>query len=286
MSSHNKKGFVHKFYSDIMPMVYGFGAAIVIIGAMFKLLNLNGASVMLAAGLTTEAILFILGIFEPKYPEYKWEKAYPELIEEESAEESSEEIEDNNVIKVRNKKHNSSGSDENISLSSKLDEIFEKANIDAKLIERLGAGMNKIADYKDLSASFQNINIASDRYCEVINQTSNAMSDIAKSQDKISSVLASITDVNVAGAMYNEKMGNLVSTLNSIDDVYKDELSKIKARLSVLNSNYDNTNAAINDLKSIGESSSKFKEEMFSLSKKIESLNSMYGNMLNVFKSN
>ena len=61
MGTDKPKGLIEKFYASVMPAVYGLGAAVVIVGAMFKLLNLNGASTMLAVGLTTEAALFILG---------------------------------------------------------------------------------------------------------------------------------------------------------------------------------------------------------------------------------
>jgi len=280
MSASKNKGFVHKFYSDIMPMVYGFGAAIVIIGAMFKLLNLSGASVMLAAGLTTEAILFILGIFEPKHKEYDWAKAYPELAEEDSSTSIS------NTSNITSKKNrNRHSSDENFSISTKLDEIFEKANIDARLIERLGIGMNKIADYQDAATSFNDIALASNRYCEAINKASNSISTITTSQEKLSNVLSSVSELGAAGTNYNEKMSNLVTTLNSIDDVYKSELSKIRERMSILNNNYESASTSVNELQSIGESTIKFKKEMSSLSEKISALNSMYGNMLNVFKS-
>jgi len=36
-------GFQELFFSTIMPKVYGIGAAVVIVGAMFKLLHITGA---------------------------------------------------------------------------------------------------------------------------------------------------------------------------------------------------------------------------------------------------
>lgn len=41
----------------VMNFVYGFGAAIVILGAMFKIMHWPGASVMIVAGLSTEAVI-------------------------------------------------------------------------------------------------------------------------------------------------------------------------------------------------------------------------------------
>ena len=47
------------FFTTIMPKVYGFGAAIVILGAMFKILDWQGANWMIGIGLSTEALIFI-----------------------------------------------------------------------------------------------------------------------------------------------------------------------------------------------------------------------------------
>jgi len=62
-----KGGFQELLFTTIMPKVYGIGAAVVIVGAMFKILHLPGASEMLGIGLTTEASLFFLSAFEPKH---------------------------------------------------------------------------------------------------------------------------------------------------------------------------------------------------------------------------
>jgi len=57
--SNKKGGFQELLFKTIMPKVYGIGAAIVIIGAMFKILHLPGAAFMLGVGLSTEAIIFL-----------------------------------------------------------------------------------------------------------------------------------------------------------------------------------------------------------------------------------
>src|SRR5690606_7708766 len=76
------KSFSNKFYSDIMPKIYGIGASIVILGAMFKILDWTGGNLMIGVGLTTEAIIFFLSAFEPKSREVDWTKVYPELAGE------------------------------------------------------------------------------------------------------------------------------------------------------------------------------------------------------------
>ncbi len=79
MEDSTKKDFKSTLYGEVMPKVYGIGAAVVIIGAMFKILNWPGANLMIGAGLTTEAMIFFLSAFEPKTTEHDWTRVYPEL---------------------------------------------------------------------------------------------------------------------------------------------------------------------------------------------------------------
>jgi len=55
---------------------FSIGATVVIVGAMFKILHLPGASIMLGFGMTIEAILFMLGVLDKPHKEYHWEKVF------------------------------------------------------------------------------------------------------------------------------------------------------------------------------------------------------------------
>jgi len=76
-------GFIDSLQSKkgkkFMGYLYGWGAAIVIIGAMFKIQHWPGASAMLVAGLSIEAVIFFFSAFEPIHEEIDWSLVYPEL---------------------------------------------------------------------------------------------------------------------------------------------------------------------------------------------------------------
>ena len=78
MSSGNSF-FESKKFKTIMKYVYGYGGAIVIIGAMFKIQHWPGATIMLIGGLGIEAVIFMLSAHEPLHEEIDWTLAYPEL---------------------------------------------------------------------------------------------------------------------------------------------------------------------------------------------------------------
>jgi gliding motility-associated protein GldL len=68
-------------WKKILAKLYGLGAALVIIGALFKLEHWPGATYMLSVGMLTECIIFIFSAFDPLPKEYGWENVYPELLD-------------------------------------------------------------------------------------------------------------------------------------------------------------------------------------------------------------
>lgn len=68
-----------KTYKNVMKFVYGWGAAVVLLGALFKIQHWTGASTMLILGMGTEVLIFFLSAFEPLHEEPDWTLVYPEL---------------------------------------------------------------------------------------------------------------------------------------------------------------------------------------------------------------
>jgi len=64
----------------IFNFCYGFGAALAILGTLFKLLHLEGANIALSIGLGTEVFIFALSAFEPPFRNYRWEEVFPILV--------------------------------------------------------------------------------------------------------------------------------------------------------------------------------------------------------------
>ncbi len=100
----------------VMNFAYGFGAAVVIVGALFKLQHWPGASIMLIVGLLTEALIFGLSAFEPIPEEINW-KEYLEKFTWPGPGKPS------------------TGDEE--SLSKKLDAMLKEAKIDGELMVSL-----------------------------------------------------------------------------------------------------------------------------------------------------
>ena len=111
----------------VMNFAYGMGAAIVIIGALFKIAHFEfgplTGTVMLTIGLVTEALIFAISAFEAPAKEIDWSLVYPELAGGEA--------------KPRDKKKEDPADAQGL-LSQKLDNMLKEAKIDGQLMESLG----------------------------------------------------------------------------------------------------------------------------------------------------
>ena len=114
-----------KRFKTFMSRLYGWGASIVILGAMFKILHWTGADLMLVVGLTTEAVIFFFSAFEKPNEEYDWSLVYPELAGMEDPDEEYR---------------------TGLTPTQELDNMLEEAKIDGALIESLGSGLRKFGD--------------------------------------------------------------------------------------------------------------------------------------------
>ncbi len=69
---------------DPITFIYGFGAAVILVGSMFKFIGWDYANELFIAGLAIEAVVFIISAFERKVDdkEYHWENVFPQLEQE------------------------------------------------------------------------------------------------------------------------------------------------------------------------------------------------------------
>ncbi len=118
-----------KKFKNFMAKLYGWGASVVILGAMFKILHLPGADIMLVVGLTTEAVIFFFSAFEKPHAEYDWTLVYPELAHMDDPDADY-----------------NTASRPGLSPTQELDNMLEDAKIDAELIDSLGSGLRNFGD--------------------------------------------------------------------------------------------------------------------------------------------
>ncbi|MEP1488865.1 MAG: gliding motility protein GldL [Algibacter sp.] len=198
-----------------MNMAYGLGAAIVIVGALFKIIHFEigplTGNVMLTIGLVTEAIIFALSAFEPVDDELDWALVYPELAGEQS-------------VGGKEEKQGAQGI-----LSKKLDELLKDAKIDGELMSSLGESIKNFEGAaKSISPTVDSIQ-ATKKYGEELSLAAaqmESLNSLYKVQLESVNKQATINEESVENASkLKEQMQSLASNLSSLNGVYGGMLS-------------------------------------------------------------
>lgn len=254
-----------KRFKNFMAKLYGFGAAIVIMGAMFKILHLPGANFMLGLGLTTEAIIFFFSAFEKPHEEVDWTLVYPELAGMDSHSDNA---------------GNNKGSNSGDSVSQELDKLMQEANIGPELIQSLGDGLRNFGDKVANISNASDVSIGTNELTSKLKNASESVESLSKSYLDASSSLTSIADSAGDTKAYQEQMQNLSKNLSSLNAMYELELKDSNNHMKTLNTFYNTMNETVNQFESTIGDAKLYKEEVAKLAKNLSSLNAVYGNML------
>ncbi len=247
-----------------MPKIYGIGAAIVIVGAMFKILHLEGGGLMLGIGLTTEAIIFFLSAFEPRHQEPDWSLVYPELAGGASV----------------GRKAISNGS-----TSKKLDAMLESSKIGPELIDSLGRGMKNLSDSVGKMSDLSNAAVATNEYATNVQQASKSMVDMNKSYATTVTAMNEMAGASKDAKEYHTQVQTVTKNLASLNAVYEMELHDANSHLKSMNKFYTNLSGAMENVAQASKDAEQFKNNFSSLNGNIASLNKVYGNMLTAMRA-
>lgn len=231
-------------YKNFMAKLYGIGASVVMIGALLKLTHMplfgwTGApNFMLTLGLVTEAIIFFFSAFEPIHVEPDWSRVYPELWDMYHGDGTAP------TTKPAERKANNSGNGDLI--TDKLDEMFEKANINSVTLERLSAGLNRLSENAGKIADVSEAVSATSNYAKAMNKASESVMAFDEQMAKSASGAASFNDAN---RRLNDSMSLYIEKVNAsatnTDDLNR-QLTDLSKRMSAMNNVYGNMLSAMN----------------------------------------
>lgn len=253
-----------------MPKVYGIGAAVVIIGALFKILHLPGADEMLMIGLSVEAGIFFLSAFEPAHAEVDWSKVYPELAEEYEAPSAA----------PRTTNKVAAGP----SLTQQLDVSLEKAKIGPELLESLGKGLNNLAESAKKMSNLSDAAVATNDYAKNVQTASKSLSEMNKSYDVAIKAVSSMADASKDAGEYHNQVQKVTKNLAALNSVYEMELKDADTHVKNMNKFYESLTGAMQGLSKVGENTSKFTNELGKLTDNLTALNNVYGSMLTAMR--
>ncbi|MFV8327331.1 gliding motility protein GldL [Flavobacterium sp. ZS1P14] len=206
-----------------MNFAYGMGAAVVIIGALFKITHLEfgfiTGNLMLTIGLVVEAGIFALSAFEPVDDDLDWTLVYPELANGKAAGVKKPKVE--------------TPSDAQGLLSQKLDAMLKDAKIDGELMASLGTSIKNFESAaKGIAPTVDSI-ASTKKYSEELTLAAAQMES-----------LNSLYKIQLQSASRNAQINEEVAENNL---KLKDQMQSLTSNLSSLNSVYGGMLSAMNN---------------------------------------
>ncbi len=291
-----------KKYKKFMGFVYGWGAAVVMVGALFKIQHLPGAGMMLTVGLLTEAFIFFLSAFEPPHEEVDWSLVYPELagVEQE--------------INITDKKASITSKK---SALEKFDAMIENAEITPELFEKLGFGLKnlnvtaeklhdvsdatvatnnyvanfekaseKVASFADAyGSSAEKLNVQADKLASTYEKSASVVGTsgdaLAVTYNKLIESMNKELETSAGGGKtYNEQLSIMNKNLTALNAVYELQLSGTNSQIEASKTLFSGLDEILTNMKQSADDTKRYRDEISKLSSNLAAMNTVYGNML------
>ena len=306
-----------KTYKQITAKLYGWGASIVIVGALFKINHWPGATLMLIVGMGIEALIFFASAFEPLHVEYDWSLAYPELAGMEDLTEEEKQARRQESTSKKTALDGISAEEGNAALGSltgknatqELDKMLEDAKIGPELIESLGRGLQSLSETTnglgsvakaaetsetfiknvgEASTQLTGLTVAYKKTADYLNKDLLASGEYLASVQEATSAVSTLANIyketantlSVGDASYIDELKTMASSLSSINALYEMQIQNSSAQLEATKNVQERIDNLVTNFADTAENVLKYKEQVNALSKKVGSLNDIYGNML------
>ncbi len=281
------KGFFHsKLYQNSAAKLYGIGASVVILGALFKIQHYPGAGLMLGIGLGVEAVIFFVSAFEPPHVMPDWSLVYPELwgiYHPDEPHPAGYELDSGTGIPVIKK-----------TPTEELDKMLEEAKIGPELIASLGDGLRKLSDNTGKLANLTNAADATNAFVSNLSRASESVQKLNTVYEKTGEAMAAnagvseelttsvknmVKNANQAGETFSLISGTLRKDMQATDE-YINSIKTATQTLQVLADKYTLSADALGksaqafDFSQVD--SSQYGEQIKKITQNISALNAVY----------
>ena len=188
--------FESKLGKNIMAKAYGLGAAVVIVGALFKIMHWPGANEMLILGMGTEAVIFMISAFEPIHEEWDWSLVHPELAGMEGDSKPKQAVGSGDAV------------------SQQLDKMLSEAKIGPDLIEGLGSGLRSLSSNVSSMSDLSGATVATKEYADNITKANEQLTGMNSSYSRAVNALDSLSENTETFKETTLKVANINATLN------------------------------------------------------------------------
>lgn len=193
-----------------MAKLYGIGASVVIIGALFKINHYWGANGFLIVGLATEAVIFFFSAFEPPHVDPDWSLVYP-------------------VLGGLDKPDHRARPSDSASVTQQLDDMLSSAKIGPELIQSLGDGLRKMSENTSKMSEVTNAAVANDEFVKNVKAASKSVTDLSASYIRTAETLDQ--DVNVAKE-FSTNLKSASGSVTNLANVYNEVTTSIRSEMA------------------------------------------------------
>ena len=256
-----------KVWKQFMAKLYGIGAAIVILGALFKIMHFPGAGPMLVVGLGTEALIFFFSAFEPLHEDLDWTLVYPELA-------TGEQREGGTNLQAGG------------SVTAQLDGMLAEAKIEPELIASLGDGLRTLSSQASSLSEITEASVATNDYVNSLSTAASKMSELTDTYSQAASSILGIANSSEGGANAGDELTKMTHNLTELNKVYELQLESTRDKLKATDDVMSGIERVMMNLKDSEEDTLKYKDNIKDLSANLSKLNTVYGNMLSAMNIN
>ncbi len=271
MAANNGPSF---FWDRFIPFFYSVGAAVVILGAMGKIMHYDWASWMLPVGLSVEALIFLIyalqSILRPT-TEYQWEKVYPELG-------------DNYKGELPTKSFTSQPQSSGLGLTAKMDDMLANAKITPDIFDNLKASFQSLNTSVSNLGEISNTAAVTTEFNGKLREASSKIGDMNTSLGNAVNSMVSLGDATKDAQEYRSQFHKISQNMGALNAVYEIELQDTNKHLKAMNAFYGNFSHVLSDMSDVSKDSQQFKAELNKLTNNLASLNNVYGSMLSAMK--
>lgn len=250
-----------KGWKMFMGKLYGWGASVVIVGALFKIMHWPGAGPMLVVGLSVEALIFFFSAFEPLHEEIDWTLAYPEL----AGLKDDELFEEEHAHSNKNKQ----------SALEKFDEMINSAQLTPNLFEKLGTGLKNLNETTSKISDISNASVATEEYVNSIQSASTSFNNLTETYSK------SVEGLNESATQLSKsytKVSDIVeSSAQELANSYVGASQSISNSGKQLSDTYTNLVESLkNGSSSVVDGNKSYVDQLEHLTKNLSALNAVY----------
>jgi gliding motility-associated protein GldL len=260
------------FWDRIIPFIYSAGAAVVIVGAMGKIMHYDWASVMLPVGLSVEAVIFLIyaaqSLLRPTV-EYQWERVYPEL-----------DVNYKGELPTRSSSTQSSG----LGLTAKMDDMLANAKINPDIFESLKTGIQNLNQSVSNLGEITSTGVVTAEFNGKVKEAAAKIGEMNSSLGTAVGAMVSLGDATRDAQEYRNQFHKISQNMSALNAIYEIELQDTNRHLKSMNAFYGNFSNVLNDMSDVSKDSQQFKAELNKLTTNLASLNNVYGSMLSAMK--